>query len=201
MRARQIVEDDVHSFMARLRLCSRHGQSRTVRVARDRFPDVALLFIAVAIALLFRGWTRGQLVGAVEDALWAVAAIVVYVVLIFGIGWIQAWRALREWQTDHAVLGGHAVGLWLRPRGRVTPIAGRCVVTCSDHSRHEGMVNPPTPEGELFAMWNSGFPSTGVHPPHGDHVARWWIKETPSDGWIFVSHDAFTYAPTENSAP
>jgi hypothetical protein len=45
-------------YFARLFLLARHGTTRVGRVARSRLPDVVLLVLAVAIALVFRGSFR-----------------------------------------------------------------------------------------------------------------------------------------------
>lgn len=188
--------------VARFYLLGRHGWRRMLTAVRERFSDLVLLFIAVAIALLFRGWSKHQVAAALEDVGWAALALVAYLPLVFASGSLAAWRSLRGWRVSHQEIS-QGVLLSLTPPRRDTEVGvyvARCVVECADRSRHEA-----------FAQWgggyayvchyNSGFPTTGVHPPHGQHVARWFMEETPGAGWVAVgSNDPFTYAPGASSS-
>jgi hypothetical protein len=188
------------STYARLILLSRHGRKRAVRVVRERFDDVLLLLVAVAIALVIRGIPRHQIIGGLEDAGWAALAVALYLPIVFVVGVIAAARSLSRWDVSHTSIV-QGVTLNLSPvAGGIIPCEGRCVVHCSDGSGHSSVAFPDPTTGSMTAVYNATFPSTGVYPPHGDHVARWYVKETPRDGWIKVAEDTFTYAPA-NAAP
>lgn len=164
-------------------------------MAHDRFHDVALLLLAVVIALVLRGVPRHKVLLGLEDAGWAALAVGLYLPIVFVAGGVSAFRALRGWRASHQAIT-QGVMLALTPRvGPVTTCETRCVVTCEDGSQHEANGHRDGTTGSFLCHYNSGFRSTGIHPPHGDHLARWFIKESPSDGWIKVAEDPFTYAP------
>jgi hypothetical protein len=180
------------SFAARVYLLCRHGQQRTARVVRERFDDVLLLLLAVAIALVIRGVPRHQVIGGLEDAGWAALAVALYLPIVFVVGVAVAARSLRRWNVSHTTIV-QGVTLNLTPGGGgIIPCDGHCVVRCSDGSQHPSVAFPDSNTASMVAVYNATFPSTGVYPPHGDHVAHWYVKETPSDGWIKVAEDAFT---------
>jgi hypothetical protein len=188
------------SFVARTYLLGRHGRQRAARVMRERFADVILLLVAVAIALVIRGVPRHQIIGGLEDAGWAALAVALYLPIVFVVGATGAARSLRRWDVSHApIVQGVMLGL-LPKAGGIAPFEGRCVVHCSDGTHHEATALPN--DRGVFCLYNASFPSTGVYPPHGTHVAHWYVKESPRDlGWIKVAEDTFTYAPAGGLAP
>ena len=189
------------SAFARLFLLGRHGRERALRVVRERFDDVVLLLVAVAIALVIRGIPRHQIIGGLEDAGWAVLAVTLYLPIVFAVGAVAAARSFSCWDVSHTSIV-QGVTLNLSPvAGGIIPCEGRCVVLCSDGSEHSSVAFPDPSVGSMAAVYNATFPSTGVYPPHGDHVAHWYVKEIPRDGWIKVAEDAFTYAPGSAVAP
>lgn len=160
---------------------------------RERFDDVLLLLVAVAIALVVRAVPRHRVIGGLEDAGWAALAVALYLPIVFVVGTAAAARSLRRWDVSHTPIV-QGVMLALRPTAEgIAPCEGRCVVHCSDGSQHQATALPS--DRGIVCVYNASFPSTGVHPPHGDHLAYWYVKESPHDGWIKVSEDSFSYAP------
>lgn len=189
------------SGFARLFLLGRHGRERALRVVRERFEDVVLLLVAVAIALVIRGIPRHQIIGGLEDAGWAALAVALYLPIVFVVGVVAAARSLSRWDVSRTSIV-QGVTLNLSPlAGGIIPCEGRCVVRCADGSEHSSVAFPDPAIGSMTAVYNATFPSTGVYPPHGDHIANWYVKEIPRDGWIKVADDAFTYAPASATAP
>ncbi len=183
------------SIVARTYFFGRHGRLRSARVVHKRFDDILLLLLAVAIALVIRGVPRHQVVSGLEDAGWAALAVALYLPIVFFVGVGEAARSLRRWDVRHQPIV-QGVMLTLSPAtGGIASCGGRCVVRCSDGSTHSCAARPDSITGGMAAIYNANFPSTGTSPPHGDHVALWYVKESPRDGWIKVAEDPFTYRP------
>jgi hypothetical protein len=112
---------------------------RAVRVVRERFDDVLLLLVAVAIALVIRGIPRHQIIGGLEDAGWAALAVALYLPIVFVVGAVAAALSLSRGDVSlTSIVQGVTLNL-SRVAGGIIPCEGRCVIRCSDGSEHSSV--------------------------------------------------------------
>jgi hypothetical protein len=120
---------------------------RAVRVVRERFDDVLLLLVAVAIALVIRGIPRHQIIGGLEDAGWAALAVALYLPIVFVVGAVATARSLSRWDVSlTSIVQGVTLNL-SRVAGGIIPCEGRCVIRCCDGSEHSSVALPAPPSG------------------------------------------------------